>query len=198
MITVNRCATRGLASRHDAMGSTRGQALVEMALVLPVFLLVLFGLIDGARLVVTNSMVSQAAREAARLAAVQARWMPPTVPDGGCVATAAGITALKPGAHVCPADIATLKANVVTAANSEVVGVGPIVATNVYLRCDPAAASAPSAGWLDNSCPSRAVGDQVSVRVKLAYQPITPLAGPFFKAIFGSVDLSGSATMAIN
>ena len=179
-------------------GRARGQSMVEMALVLPVFLLILFGVIDGVRLVYSNSMVSQAAREAARLAAVQARWIGPVTQDAGCVTTAAGITSLKPGAHVCPADFATLKGNVVTAANSELVGVGTVPAGSVFMRCDAAAASTPPTGWTDSTCTSRAIGDQVSVRLNLTYQPITPLAGPLFKAVLGSLTLSGSATMAIN
>lgn len=48
----------------------RGQALVEFALILPVFLLILFGVIDAGRLIFTNNMVSNAARNAARVAIV--------------------------------------------------------------------------------------------------------------------------------
>src|SRR5689334_6534843 len=47
-----------------------GQALVEFALVLPVFLLIVFGLIDGGRLVFTYNTVSNAARTSARVAIV--------------------------------------------------------------------------------------------------------------------------------
>ena len=43
-----------------------GQALVEFALVLPIFLLLLFGLIDVGRLVYTWNALNQAAREGAR------------------------------------------------------------------------------------------------------------------------------------
>ena len=44
---------------------SRGQSLVEFALVIPIFLLLLFGLIDGGRLVYQHSVLSQAAREGA-------------------------------------------------------------------------------------------------------------------------------------
>ncbi len=72
--------------------SRRGQALVETALVLPVFLLILFGLIDGGRFVFTDSVLSQAAREGARVGAVEAGWIGKTVADDpSCVATAAAI-----------------------------------------------------------------------------------------------------------
>jgi Flp pilus assembly protein TadG len=49
---------------------TRGQALVEFALILPVFLLVLMGILDLGRAVYYSSTLSNAAREAARQAIV--------------------------------------------------------------------------------------------------------------------------------
>jgi hypothetical protein len=54
-------------------GRTEGQSLVEFALVLPVFLLLLFGLIDIGRYVFTVNALNQAAREGARLGSV-ASW----------------------------------------------------------------------------------------------------------------------------
>ena len=48
----------------------RGQALVEFALVFPVFLLLLFGLIDIGRAVFAYNEITNAAREGARLAIV--------------------------------------------------------------------------------------------------------------------------------
>ncbi len=48
----------------------RGQALVEFALILPVLLLLIFGLIDGGRLIFTYNTLQNAARDAARVAIV--------------------------------------------------------------------------------------------------------------------------------
>lgn len=48
----------------------RGQALVEFALILPLFLLILFGLFDVGRAIYAFNTINQAAREAARLAIV--------------------------------------------------------------------------------------------------------------------------------
>lgn len=45
---------------------TRGQTLVEFALILPVFILVLMGILDLGRAVYYNATLSNAAREAAR------------------------------------------------------------------------------------------------------------------------------------
>ena len=55
-------------SRHNAEG--RGQAMVEFALVIPIFVLLLVGLFDVGRAVFAHHTVNNAAREAARLAIV--------------------------------------------------------------------------------------------------------------------------------
>jgi hypothetical protein len=51
----------------------RGQALAEFALVVPIFLLLLFGIIDLGRLVYTANALSNGAREAARAGSVGTR-----------------------------------------------------------------------------------------------------------------------------
>jgi Flp pilus assembly protein TadG len=49
----------------------RGQGLVEFALILPIFLLLLFGMVEFGRAYMTKNILTGAAREAVRLAAVQ-------------------------------------------------------------------------------------------------------------------------------
>lgn len=51
----------------------RGQALVEFAIVLPIFILVLVGIIDGGRVIFAGNSLSEAAREGARWGSVQGR-----------------------------------------------------------------------------------------------------------------------------
>ena len=51
-------------------GNTRGNALIEFALVLPVLLLVLFGITELGRMIMTTNVLNTASREGARLAAV--------------------------------------------------------------------------------------------------------------------------------
>src|SRR2546421_5882551 len=102
--------------------NARGQAIVEMAFVLPVFLLILFGLIDGARLVYADAALSQGAREGARVAAVEANWVLAAPQPPGCVTSESGLTAL-PGGHVCPVDVAALKTHVVSAVKRMAPGV---------------------------------------------------------------------------
>ena len=48
----------------------RGQSLVEFALVLPVFMLLVFGILDGGRAILTYNDVSQSTRNVARVASV--------------------------------------------------------------------------------------------------------------------------------
>ena len=61
------------SSRFGRRDRSPGQAVAEFALAIPVFLLLLFGLIDIGRLVYVNNAISQAAREGARYGAVQGR-----------------------------------------------------------------------------------------------------------------------------
>lgn len=183
--------------RRSVPQSTSGQALVETALVLPIFLLLLFGLIDGGRFVYTDSLMSQAAREGARLAAVEAPWLTKTVAqDPSCVANTAGINpAVNPGAHVCPLTTTILLSEVTAAVNRMNAGVGTI--SQVYLSCDHVG-STPTGAWTSltptPTCTSHDKGDVVSVRVVFIYKPITPVAGQ----IIGSVSRSSFASMAIN
>ena len=63
---------RGAFRRGPSSRRTRGQALVEFALVLPVFTLMLMGLLDFGRVVYAQHTINHDAREAARLCAVSA------------------------------------------------------------------------------------------------------------------------------
>jgi hypothetical protein len=186
------------------IGAQAGQGLVELAMVLPVFMLAVFGLFDVGRLVYTNSALSQAAREGARLAATEAAWVALT--GSACVDDASQIDVDAPGAFVCPPDIAAFEADVLEAVNRMAVSLGPVTA--VYLSCNAGteADPAPSGDWTDapggggNGCQGvdgaaiGAAGDLVSVRVEYTYQPMTPVV----TSLLGSVGLSGSATMVIH
>ncbi|MCC6771524.1 MAG: pilus assembly protein [Gemmatimonadaceae bacterium] len=165
------------ARRHDRP-AWRGQSLVELALVLPIFLFLLFGLIDAGRLVFANSTVSQAAREAARLATVQAPFIGATGSD--CTAP------------VCPADDAEFRANVVAAANEMTSIVGVIPTGSVSIFCT---AGDPPTGWTSNDCAADNdpfIGNTVSVRIDI---PIEPLL-PFFDWFYPD-NITATATMLI-
>lgn len=176
-----------------------GQGLVEFALVLPVFLLILFGLIDVGRYVYLNSVLSQAAREAARVGAAEAGWIGKTTTDDpACVTSSALVTAANPGAHVCPAAVSgasnSLQAEVTAAANRMVAPFGSV--KDVYFSCQPTG-SAPAANWTNTDCvaanraPSKSV---VWVRVDQTFTPMTPVIGQ----IIGTLTTTASSTMVIN
>jgi Flp pilus assembly protein TadG len=168
--------------------STRdvGQSLVEFALILPIFLLVLLGLIDMGRAVYTNNTLSQAAREATRLAAAQASWVGKTTGDDATCNAAAG--------PVCPADVATLKTNVDAAANRMAVGLGVLPGSQIYMQCNASGSAAPTGAWTGSTCTSRSSGSQVSVRIAYTHTMLTPIVGQ----IVNNLSMSASATMVIN
>jgi hypothetical protein len=156
-----------------------GQTLVEFALVLPIFIFLIFGLIDMGRFAYLNSTLSQAAREATRVAAVEASWMGKTIAKCN-----------QPAGPVCPADLAAYRADVLDAANRMMAPFGNITDADLYTSC---AVTAPEP-VTTKTCVDRAPGNQASVRTVLVFRPITPVISSFFS----SITTSGSATMVIN
>lgn len=68
-------------SKNDFITKQTGQALVELALVLPILAVIFFGIIEFGRLWMTMNILTGAAREGVRVAAV-------TDPDQGLVQNA--------------------------------------------------------------------------------------------------------------
>src|SRR4029079_1583330 len=60
--------TAGMDRTRSGQQRSRGQGLVEFALVLPVFMVILIGMVDLGRAIWANNSVANAAREAARFA----------------------------------------------------------------------------------------------------------------------------------
>ena len=141
---------------------------MEFALVLPVFMLLLFGLIDMGRYVYLNSTLSQAAREAARVAAVEASWVGKAGVEPSC-GTAGG--------PVCPANLAALRADM-------------IALSDLYTSC---ASTAPSP-VTTQTCADGSINRYVSVRVVMVFRPITPVVS----SMFSSITTQASASMVIN
>ncbi len=76
---------------------TRGNALIEFALVLPILLLVVFGITELGRMIMTTNVLNTASREGARLAAVS------TVSDS--LAVQARVTQVLTAAKIVPSSI---------------------------------------------------------------------------------------------
>ena len=177
--------------------TSRGQALVEFALVFPIFMLMVLAVFEFGRFVYIDSALSQAARDGTRLAAVEARWIGDT--GLSCVASPSAITSSNPGAHVCPANPAALRNDIVSAINRMAVGLGQV--TSVHISCNAGPADgdpAPTGSWTNGdvtfpdcagSGTPNGSGDLVSVRIEYQFNPLIPL--------IGSIPRSASATMAI-
>jgi hypothetical protein len=166
----------------------RGQSLVEMALILPLFLLIVFGSIDVGLLVFGHSTLSQAAREGARVGAVEAYW----IGRGNPLSPTYDPSCNQPGGPVCPADLTAFRADVLAATNRMLVPFGPIPDANLYTSCD--ASIAPTGAWTTQTCGTTSSGGLVSVRVVLRFTPITPI----ISQLIPTIEEEASATMVIN
>jgi Flp pilus assembly protein TadG len=167
--------------RRSRLTERRGQTLVEFALVLPIFLLLVFAVIDGGRYIFLSSALSNAAREGARLGSVEASW------KGSADATCG-----TPGGPVCPANTGQLLTHITAAANRQMAPFGTV--ENLYVACDPSGSAPPTGSWTTKTCTGNAAGGTISVRVTYTWDAITPLVAN----IMGSITTSGSATVSIN
>jgi hypothetical protein len=158
-----------------------GQTLVEFSLVVAfIFFPLLFGLIEGARLVYTNNVLSNAAREGARRGSVQAGWIGQA--GNGCSPTD-GPTVHGP---VCPSQ-SDFITNVLSAANGEMVGANPLSTA----ASDPDHSVTVTCNGLAPSQSSCATGGTLRITVAYRYVPLLPILSN------GSIRLSAAASMAI-
>jgi Flp pilus assembly protein TadG len=84
--------------RHRGGTHERGQALLEFALILPIFAVALLGMIDVGRAIWANNAVANAAREAARYAVVHGGTKSNPCPVG----PPAEKTVIPPASASCP------------------------------------------------------------------------------------------------
>ena len=59
-----------MRSKLTACGNERGNSVIEFALILPILLLIVFGITEFGRAIMVTNMLNSASREGARLAAV--------------------------------------------------------------------------------------------------------------------------------
>lgn len=79
-----------------------GQSLVEFALVLPLFLTILIGMVDVGRAIWANNVIANAAREAARYAIVHGGSSTNQCPVGPPVTTGSNRTVIPAASTSCP------------------------------------------------------------------------------------------------
>lgn len=160
---------RGAASRGRGAG---GQALVEFAFVFPIIVLLAFGFIDVGRLVFGVNTLTNAAREAARVAAVN--QVDPAGGPWNCLANKPVQSAASPTWTFRGCAIAAGAAVGVSDADVSITYYAPPGTT---IQCTS----------------SLTVGCIASVTVTADYVPLTPIAG----SIIGPVLMSSTSEMPI-
>lgn len=155
-----------------ARRAARGQSLVEFALVFPIIALLAFGFVDIGRAAFQQNILADAAREAARVAAVN--QLDPVSGPWQCIANKPVEDPAAPGW--------TFRGCAMTAGGA--IGVDGGDVSVVY--------SAPPGTDLD--CSSKLnVGCIASVTVLSDYTPITPVAG----SLIGPITMSATSAFPI-
>ncbi len=163
-------------SRHER---SRGQALAEFAIVIPVFLMMLLGVVDLGRAVWATTSLDSAAREAARFAIVHGGTGSDSCPVGPTGPSSVATTA----SPSCPYPAPSVQSIVDTALNYAAAG-GENLTVSVCYK--PSISSPGCTG--DNSR-----GMVVVVTVTSQVHLVTPaLLG------LGAFSLSGSSSMVVN
>jgi len=158
----------------------RGQALLEFAVVLPVFMAIFFGIVDFGRVVWANNSLTNAASEAARFAIVHGGSVNTPCPIGPTLRPSETIPA---ASSSCPYPSPSKQAIVDTATGYAIAGGLPITVTVCYgVGCT---------GTTDTGTNAR--GTPVTVVVSSSVTLFTPsLLG------MSSFSVSGTSTMLVN
>ena len=117
---------------RKSLKSEKGQSLVEFALVLPIFIFLVFGIIEFGRLWETVNIMTSAAREGARAAAVSAPDMTSAMNAAQNVLTAGNVsnaTVNAVGPNGANEVVVTVTLNYTPLTGSIVPGIGPFYLT---------------------------------------------------------------------
>ena len=157
-------ATAQRAVKLPARGA--GQSLVEFALVLPLFLTILIGMVDVGRAIWANNVVANAAREAARYAIVHGGTSTNPCPVGPPVTTGSNKTVIPAASTSCPYPSPS-KEGIRDAARNFAIAAGfPVTIEVCYgLNCS---------GDTDISGATNARGTPITVRVTSQVPMIVP------------------------
>lgn len=165
---------------------SRGQSLVEMALIAPILVTMLLAVIDFGRAAYDYATLSAAAREGARAAIVTGTSKPDNSRVIAAVEKYAVGVALAPGACVNdPAPAAP-----VIAANTGLVYVG--AGNGNTTPNAPGGQPAAGGGACGAVVPSFAGRNPLQVTIKYNFQPLTPFASQFFPS---GIVMTVSSTM---
>jgi Flp pilus assembly protein TadG len=157
---------------------SRGQGLVEFALVFPVLVLLLFGVLDMGRAVYAYSTIGNAARQGARVAAVNQIFNSNECVQDMPVETVGSTHTSITACAIRAAQSLNVQAGDVHVAYSAPVGTS--------LSCPAAADTTPSSGQLDLGCIA-------SVTVDYTFTPLTPV----ISQMFASIPMASTSQMPI-
>ena len=142
---------------------------------LPIFLVVVFGVVDFGRAVFNYNTLAEAAREGARVASVQADWIGES-----------GVCRLSDG---CPANTGIFRARVEEAVRAHSIGLGTVPSADILITC-----FLPDGSGASTDCAaSNDAGGTVRVEVRFPYTLFRPIAAQFV----GPIDLRAQTTMTI-
>jgi Flp pilus assembly protein TadG len=162
---------------------SRAQALVEFALVIPLFLFLLMGIVDFGRVIWATTSLASAAREATRFAIVRGGSATDPCPVGPAGPESPTVTA----SSSCPNPTPSKQSIIDAATNAATAG-----GTNLSVAvCYSDPATGTCSGNTDTGTNAR--GQTVTVVVTSTVSLLTP-------AILGftSMNVSGSSTMVVN
>lgn len=168
-----------MAALTGSRRRSAGQALVETALILPLFLTLVMGVVDMGRAVWATTSLNSAAREAARYAIVNGGSASNTCPVG----PPGPETVIPPASASCPYPSPSKQSIVNAAVAAAMAGGSNVTVTVCY-----------GAGCSGNTdAGTNARGQTVTVVVTSTVNLIVP-------ALLGrsSINLSGSSTMVVN
>ena len=168
---------------------SRGQALVEMAMIAPFLVMILLMVIDCGRAAWTYSTLAAAAREGARTAITTGANRPDNAHVIGAVVLNA--VGLPLSAAPCPNNT-PVPATPVPAANTGIVYVG---GGNGNLTPNAPSGQAPAgaAGGCQAIVPVYADHKPLTVTIKYNFQPLTPFGAQFFN---GGIVMTVTSTMS--
>ena len=170
-------------TRHDR---SRGQAMVEFALVIPVFILLMVSLFDFGRVIWVNDTLASAAREAVRFAIVHGGTESSSCPVGPPSATAV----VPPASSACPYPSPSRQA-IKDVANKWAAGTSADVTVSVCYGVVTTCAG--DADQVVTPAPTNARGTQVTVTVTSVVELSIPsLVG------FDGFSLQATSTMLVN
>jgi TadE-like protein len=165
---------------RDPRDRSRGQGLAEFAIVLPLFLMLVFGIIDMGRVIWARDSLTNAAREGARYASVHGAGLVTACPTGPNLGTTP--------ASGCPTWTPDSKEPTRIATRSFAIAPGTSVVVHVcYYTVTPCT------GNTDETNATNVRGEYVTVTVTSRVNLIVPaLLG------FTGFDVSGNSTVIVN